>query len=334
MLNALSFDVEDYFQVAALAGAVDRSSWESTPRRVERSTGLLLEILASSNTRATFFFLGWVAEREPQLVRRVAAAGHEIACHGYSHRLVYEQTPEEFREETLRSKVLLEDQAQAPVLGYRAASYSITRRSLWALDTLVEAGFVYDSSIFPVRHDRYGIPDAPRAPHLIQRDAGRLVEFPPSTAQLPGARLPVAGGGYFRIFPYGITRWAVRRVNAEGLPFIFYLHPWEVDPGQPRVRVGWLSRFRHYTNLDHCEARLRCLLSEFQFAPAREVLEAQGWLRDGCVVAREDAATPSSAYVKDTRDSVRTRGSPHGFATSDTGSRHPATDSVGPVPRH
>ena len=163
MLNALSFDVEDYFQVAALASAVDRSSWESMPRRVERNTELLLDILASSNTRATFFFLGWVAEREPQLVRRVAAAGHEMACHGYSHRLVYEQTPAEFREETLRSKALLEDQAQVPVLGYRAASYSITRRSLWALDTLVEAGFVYDSSIFPVRHDHLWHPrGAPR----------------------------------------------------------------------------------------------------------------------------------------------------------------------------
>jgi polysaccharide deacetylase family protein (PEP-CTERM system associated) len=329
MLNALSFDIEDYFQVAALASAVDRSSWESMPRRVDRNTSLLLDILASSDTRATFFFLGWVAEREPQLVRRVAAAGHEVACHGYSHRLVYEQTPAEFREETLRSKALLEDQAQVPVLGYRAASYSITRRSLWALDTLVEAGFVYDSSIFPVRHDLYGIPEAPRAPHLIQRDGGRLVEFPPSTVQLPGARLPVAGGGYFRIFPYGITQWAVRRVNAEGLPFIFYLHPWEVDPGQPRVKVGWLSRFRHYTNLDQCEARLRRLVGEFQFAPAREVLEAQGWLRDGHIATREDAAASSAAYLQDTRDYVRTRGNTPGLASSDAGPGHAATHGVG-----
>ena len=329
MLNALSIDVEDYYHVAALASAVDRACWDNIPRRVERNTRLLLEILSASNTRATFFFLGWVAEREPQLVRRVAAAGHEIACHGYSHRLVYEQTPAEFREETLRAKALLEDQAQVPVLGYRAASYSITRRSLWALDTLVEAGFVYDSSIFPVRHDRYGIPEAPRAPHLIQRDGGRLVEFPPSAVQLPGARLPVAGGGYFRIFPYGITRWAVRRVNTEGLPFIFYLHPWEVDPGQPRVRVGWLSRFRHYTNLDHCEARLRRLVGEFRFAPAREVLEAQGWLRDGRVAAREDAAASSAAYLQDTRDYVRTRGNTPGLASSDAGPGHAATHGVG-----
>lgn len=329
MLNALSFDIEDYFQVAALSAAVSRLSWDSTPRRVEGNTGLLLDILAANSTRATFFFLGWVAEREPHLVRRVAAAGHEIACHGYSHRLVYEQTPAEFREETLRSKALLEDQAQVPVLGYRAASYSITRRSLWALDTLVEAGFVYDSSIFPVRHDTYGIPEAPRAPHLIQREVGRLVEFPPSTACVPGVRLPVAGGGYFRIFPYGVTRWAVRRVNAEGLPFIFYLHPWEVDPGQPRVRASWLSRFRHYTNLERCEARLRRLLGEFQFAPAREVLEAQGWIRGGHVAIRDDAAAPSDAYLQDTRDYVRTRGNTPRLAGSDAGPGHAATHGVG-----
>ena len=329
MLNALSFDVEDYFQVAALSGTVSRTSWDSIPRRVEGNTGLLLDMLALTNTRATFFFLGWVAEREPQLVRRVAAAGHEIACHGYSHRLVYEQAPAEFREETLRSKALLEDQAQVPVLGYRAASYSITRRSLWALDTLVEAGFVYDSSIFPVRHDIYGIPEAPRAPHLIQREGGRLVEFPPSTACVPGMRLPVAGGGYFRIFPYGVTRWAVRRVNAEGLPFNFYLHPWEIDPGQPRVRTNWLSRFRHYTNLAGCEARLKQLLVDFQFAPAREVLEAQGWIRDGHVAVRDDAAAPSDAYLQDTRDYVRTRGNTPGLAGSDAGPGHAATHGVG-----
>ena len=328
MLNALSFDVEDYFQVAALSDAVDRSSWESTPRRVADNTGLLLEILASSDTRATFFFLGWVAEREPQLVRRVAAAGHEVACHGYSHRLVYEQSPTEFREETLRSKALLEDQAQAPVLGYRAASYSITQRSLWALDTLIEAGFTYDSSIFPVRHDLYGIPDAPRAPHLIRRDGGRIVEFPPSTAQLPGVRLPVAGGGYFRIFPYAVTRWAVRRVNAEGLPFNFYLHPWEVDPGQPRVRARWLSRFRHYTNLGRSESRLRQLLGEFRFAPAQEVLESQGWLGDDRV-ATAGTSIPPRTPLQDTKNHVRTRGNPSGFAGRDAGPDHARTHGLG-----
>ena len=334
MLNALSFDVEDYFQVSAMTATVAASSWESMPRRVVRNTELLLDLLAQRNTRATFFFLGWVADREPHLVRKVVAAGHEVACHGYSHRLVYEQSPQEFREETLRSKALLEDQAQAPVLGYRAASYSITRRSLWALDTLVEAGFSYDSSIFPVRHDRYGIPDAPRAPHMIRREAGQLVEFPPSTAQVPGLRLPVAGGGYFRIFPYAVTRWAVRRVNAEGLPFIFYLHPWEVDPDQPRLPAGWLSRFRHYTNLQHCEARLRRLLGEFQFAPAREVLEAHGWLRDGRVAPRDSVAVADDSYLQGSRDYVRNRGNTPGLAGSDAGPGHAAEHGVGhPAPR-
>lgn len=279
MLNALTFDVEDYFQVSALASAVDRANWETMPRRVVNNTTLIANMLAEKGVRATFFFLGWVADRHPELVRLVDLAGHEVACHGYSHKLVYDQSPEEFREETLRAKLLLEDIIQRPVLGYRAASYSITGRSLWALDTLVEAGFTYDSSIFPVRHDRYGIPDSPRWPHRLNTPLGReLIEFPLSTAQLGSYRLPVAGGGYFRIFPYRVTSWAVRQVNAQGRPFIFYLHPWEVDPGQPRVRVNLLSRFRHYTNLRVCEARLRRLLDEFDFGTVADVLAEQGLL--------------------------------------------------------
>lgn len=277
MLNALTFDVEDYFHVSALAGSVDRGDWESMPRRVVRNTESLLDLLAGSNIHATFFFLGWVADRHPELVRRVAAAGHEIACHGYSHKLVYEQEQAEFREETRRSKALLEDQVQRPVLGYRAASYSITRRSMWALDILADAGFTYDSSIFPVRHDRYGIPDWSRWPHHFTTESGaRLIEFPLSTAQVGSYRLPISGGGYFRIFPYGITSWAVRQVNAQGKPFIFYLHPWEIDPAQPRVRTNLLSRFRHYTNLDACEARLRRLVGEFRFGTVRDVLAGIG----------------------------------------------------------
>jgi polysaccharide deacetylase family protein (PEP-CTERM system associated) len=277
VLNALTFDVEDYFHVSALAGSVDRADWESMPRRVVRNTEALLDLLAASNVHATFFFLGWVADRHPELVRRVAAAGHEIACHGYSHKLVYEQERAEFREETRRSKSLLEDQIQRPVQGYRAASYSITRRSMWALDILAEAGFAYDSSIFPVRHDRYGIPDWPRWPHRMRTDGGaELIEFPLSTAQVGSYRLPISGGGYFRIFPYAITSWAVRRVNAEGRPFIFYLHPWEIDPGQPRVPTNLLSRFRHYTNLDACEGRLRRLIGEFRFGTVTDVLTQIG----------------------------------------------------------
>jgi polysaccharide deacetylase family protein (PEP-CTERM system associated) len=224
--------------------------------------------------------LGWVAERYPELIRDIATDGHEIACHGYSHRLVYEQSPEEFREETVRSKNLLEDITGAQVLGYRAASYSVVRDSLWALDILVELGFTYDSSIFPVHHDRYGIPDAERAPHRLTTPKGKsLVEWPLATASVFGARLPVAGGGYFRLLPYWVSRWGLESINRRELrPFIFYLHPWEIDPEQPRVPASLLSRFRHYTNLGKCEERLRRLLGEFNFGTARAGLAQLGLL--------------------------------------------------------
>ncbi|MBL8253488.1 MAG: DUF3473 domain-containing protein [Candidatus Competibacter sp.] len=275
MRNALTVDVEDYFHVAAFARQIDPATWDNFPLRVERNTRRLLDLFAERDIRATFFVLGWVAERCPDLVRAIAEQGHEVACHGYSHQLIYGQTPAVFREETIRAKACLEDQAQCPVLGYRAASYSITKRSLWALDILAELGFAYDSSIFPVHHDRYGIPDSPRWPYRIDTDGGSLIEFPPSTLAVGGHRLPVAGGGYFRIYPYQLTRFSLSRINRiEGQPFIFYLHPWEVDPEQPRIRAGWLSTFRHYTNLSRCESRLRCLLQDFSFVPARDVLEA------------------------------------------------------------
>lgn len=278
--NALTVDVEDYFHVSALAPSIHRDTWGSRESRVVGNTRKLLDLFEQFGVRGTFFVLGWVAEHHPQLVRDIAAAGHEIACHGFSHRLVYEQSPEEFREEALRSKNLLEDLAGSAVLGYRAASYSIVRNSLWALDTLVELGFAYDSSIFPVRHDRYGIPDAERVPHRIVTPGGRsIVEWPLSTAQLAGFRLPVSGGGYFRLLPYWLTRWGLASINQRELhPFIFYLHPWEIDPAQPRVAASWLSRFRHYTNLDKCEERLRLLLGEFRFGTARDGLVQLGLL--------------------------------------------------------
>ena len=279
MRNALTFDVEDYYHVSALASAIPRDDWNSMPQRVDANTRRLYDILGEYGISATFFFLGCVAERHPQLVRRAQELGHEVACHGYSHRLVYEQGEKEFREEAVRAKNFLEDQVQRAVLGYRAASYSITRRSLWALDILADAGFRYDSSIFPVRHDRYGIPDARREPHELRLPSGqRLVEFPLTTALVGRYRLPAAGGGYFRILPYGVTRWALRQVNSAGMPFIFYLHPWEIDPGQPRVAAGAISTFRHYTNLDQCEQRLRTLLAEFQFSTAAGVLQDLGLL--------------------------------------------------------
>ena len=280
IVNAFSVDVEDYFQVAALAPAIARESWDKRESRVERNTDLLLALLAERSIRGTFFVLGWIAERHPALVKRIAAAGHEIASHGYSHHLIYSQSREDFYEETVRSKRLLEDLSAAAVIGYRAASFSITRRSLWALDVLAELGFRYDSSIFPIRHDRYGIPGAAAEPGKVTAPSGAtLVEFPMSAATFLGLKVPVSGGGYFRLLPYALTRRGLRQINERGgRPFTFYLHPWEVDPGQPRVRVGWLSRFRHYTNLDRCEPRLRRLLAEFRFAPMREVLRTCGLL--------------------------------------------------------
>ena len=244
------------------------------------NTQKLLAIFEQFDVRGTFFVLGWVAERHPQLVRDIAARGHEIACHGYSHRLVYEQSPEEFYAETLRAKNLLEEITGSAVVGYRAASYSIVRESLWALDILVELGFAYDSSIFPVRHDRYGIPNAERVPHRLATLNGKsIVEWPLATARILGCRLPVAGGGYFRLLPYWLSRWGLASINRRELqPFIFYLHPWEVDPEQPRVSASWLSRFRHYTNLGKCEERLRRLLGEFRFGAAIDGLVQLGLL--------------------------------------------------------
>jgi polysaccharide deacetylase family protein (PEP-CTERM system associated) len=274
-VNAFTIDVEDYFQVAALAAAIPRDSWSAREYRVEANTDRLLQMLAEAGVRGTFFVLGWVAERSPQLVRRIAAAGHEVASHGYSHQLIYTQSPQEFREETRRSKRHLEDTLGAPVLGYRAASFSITRQSLWALDTLLDEGFRYDSSVFPIRHDRYGIPGAAPHPALISAPSGRsLAEFPMSTASFGGFRLPVSGGGYFRLLPYGLITRGLRQINEQQRqPFTFYLHPWEIDPGQPRVKVKLLSRIRHYTNLGSTASRLHALLRSFKFAPMRDVLQ-------------------------------------------------------------
>jgi len=290
LVNAFSIDVEDYFQVSALASAISRDSWNDRELRVQANTELILRMLEERNVRGTFFVLGWIADRLPELVRRIHAQGHEIACHGYSHQLIYQQTPEVFFEETARAKKLLEDIIGEPVFGYRAASFSITPKSRWALDTLLDLGFEYDSSIFPVIHDRYGMPGAQRRPGRIAAPSGRsIVEFPMSTAGIGNFQMPVSGGGYFRLLPYWLIRAGLKRVNTtDRMPFTFYLHPWEVDPGQPRVRVGLLSRFRHYTNLHKCESRLRTLLREFRFATMREVLTTQGLL----------PAVDSQAYVR------------------------------------
>ncbi len=276
--NAMTVDVEDYFHVSAFANVIDPADWDRYECRVEKNTGRLLELFDRRGIRATFFVLGWVARRYPALVQNIAAAGHEIACHGLTHKLVYDQTPGEFLEETRTAKTILEDIIQTPVHGYRAASYSITGDSIWAIDILAELGFSYDSSIFPIRHDRYGIPGALRGPHRIRgKGSSSLIEFPLSTVDFRLARLPVSGGGYFRLLPYFVTRAALASINrSEGMPFIFYLHPWEIDPGQPRVQAGRLSRFRHYNNLDKCEARLCKLLDEFSFGTVRQSLGELG----------------------------------------------------------
>lgn len=265
--NALTIDVEDYFQVAALKDAFEPDQWDEQPSRVVANTERLLQIFERHEVKATFFVLGWVADRFPALVRDIVAQGHELACHGYSHQLIYDQDRAVFREETIRAKSVLEDISGVRVNGYRAASYSITARSTWAIDILVDAGFEYDSSIVPARHDLYGIVDAPQWPYEMRLLDGRtLKEFPPTTINLAGTRLPIGGGGYFRLFPYAFSRWGLKKVNEEyAKPFSFYLHPWELDPGQPRVKTSLKSRVRHYTNLDKCESRLDTLLEDFAF---------------------------------------------------------------------
>lgn len=272
--NAFTIDVEDYFQVEAMSSVISRDSWAQREYRCEKNVARLLEMLAERRIHGTFFILGWIAERSPQLVRDIAKAGHEIACHGMSHKLIYKQSREEFRAETLKSKALLEDLIGMPVQGYRAASFSIVKSSMWALDELIDAGFTYDSSVFPIQHDNYGMPDAALEPYEIVAPSGRkIVEFPMSIVNWGKVKLPVSGGGYFRIFPYWITRKSLARINEhEKRPFVFYLHPWEIDPGQPRIAASLKSRLRHYTNLSRCEARLGRLLDEFSFAPMREVL--------------------------------------------------------------
>jgi polysaccharide deacetylase family protein (PEP-CTERM system associated) len=266
MANAMSIDVEDYFHVSAFDGVVPRTTWDSLESRVGANTRRLLDLFDEFQVRATFFILGWVAERDPGLVRDIASRGHEVASHGYAHRLIYDQTPAAFRHDVRRAKRIIEDACGRSLSGYRAPSYSITPRSLWALDILLEEGYGYDASIFPIRHDRYGIPVSERRPYLIERQMGTLAEVPGSTVRLGPFNLPIAGGGYFRLLPYAWTRWGMGRLNqVEGRPAIFYLHPWEIDPDQPRLPAGRLSRIRHYRNLERTEERLKQLLRDFRF---------------------------------------------------------------------
>jgi polysaccharide deacetylase family protein (PEP-CTERM system associated) len=262
--NALTIDVEDYFQVSALAPHIDRGAWDQMPCRVERNVGRLLEMLERHSAHATFFVLGWIAERYPQLVRAMVRGGHELASHGYGHLRASDQSPAEFADDVGRAKAILEDIGGVEVQGYRAPSFSIGSANLWAFDVLADSGYRYSSSVYPVKHDHYGMPDAPRFPYRV---AGGLLEIPVTTTQWLGRNLPAGGGGYFRLAPYALSRWAIQRVNAvDGRPAIFYMHPWEIDPAQPRVPgVGLRTRFRHYVNLDRTESRLERLLGDFRW---------------------------------------------------------------------
>jgi polysaccharide deacetylase family protein (PEP-CTERM system associated) len=278
MRSALTVDVEEYFQVEALAGVVSRDEWDRLETRVAWETGRLLDLFAREGAHGTFFTLGWVARRHPALIKRIVAEGHELACHGDAHRMITQMSPEAFRDDVTVAKKTLEDIAGVAVDGYRAPTFSVVRETLWALDVLRDVGFRYDASVFPIRHDRYGIPDAPRWPHRITEGSGAgLAEFPSSTLRVLGRNLPVGGGGYLRLLPMEYTRRALRRLTREG-PAMVYLHPWEIDAQQPRFGLGRLATLRGYHNLDETEARLAALIREFAFAPARDVLTDLGLL--------------------------------------------------------
>lgn len=271
-MHCLTFDVEEHFQVSAFESPMRRRHWDQIASRVERNTERILDLLGKRDLRATFFVLGWVAERHPDLIRRIARGGHEVASHGYAHELITTQTPAQFREDVRRAKRTLEDLIGEPILGYRAPSFTITSETIWALPILVEEGHMYDSSVFPIFHDRYGLPGANPWCHRLETDAGPLWEVPPSTVRIAGIQLPVAGGGYFRLYPFRLLHWLLARVEATGHPLVMYLHPWELDPEQPKMSGPLLSRFRHYVNLHKTEDRLVRLLQGSCFGPVREAI--------------------------------------------------------------
>ncbi len=272
LINAMTVDVEDYFQVSAFERYISRDEWDKLPGRVERNTDRILELFAERGVSATFFTLGWVAERYPELIRRIVDAKHELACHGYSHVRVTQQTPKAFHSDATRAKDLLENIGGVEVKGYRAASYSIGASNLWALDVLEDIGFLYSSSIYPVRHDLYGMPEAPRFAFRPCKPDG-LLEIPVSTWQLADTKLPCGGGGYFRLLPYTFSKWALMRVNQrDRQPCVFYFHPWEIDPDQPRQSgISVKTRFRHYLNLSRMKDRLSRLLQDFHWGTMESI---------------------------------------------------------------
>ncbi|MBC7395171.1 MAG: DUF3473 domain-containing protein [Variovorax sp.] len=275
VINALTVDVEDYFQVSAFAAHIDRADWITRECRIERNIDRVLALLADHGTKATFFTLGWIAERYPQLVRTIVAEGHELASHGYGHQRVSDLSEAAFREDIGRAKAILEDISSSAVLGYRAPSFSIGPGNLWAFECLTRAGYRYSSSVYPVRHDHYGTPDAPRFAHRVN---GGVWEIPPTTLRILNRNLPSSGGGYFRLLPYAVSRWMLRQVNdTEGQAAIFYFHPWEIDVDQPRVAgIGAKTRFRHYLNIGRTEARLQRLLTDFAWGRMDHIFLGDG----------------------------------------------------------
>jgi polysaccharide deacetylase family protein (PEP-CTERM system associated) len=272
--NALTIDVEDYFQVSAFAPYIRRNEWDSRECRVERNVDRILEMLATQSTHATFFTLGWVAERYPQLIHRIVAGGHELASHGYGHQRASDLSPAEFLEDVSRAKKILEDLGGAPVLGYRAPSFSIGTSNLWAFDSLAQAGYRYSSSVYPIKHDHYGMPDSPRFAYKLPSG---LIEVPVTTVRMGQRNLPSSGGGYFRLLPYPVSRWLLRRVNREDRQAaVFYFHPWEIDAGQPRVAgIDAKTRFRHYVNIPRMEGRLQQLLADFRWGRMDQIFLAR-----------------------------------------------------------
>jgi len=290
MENALSIDLEEFFQVHALSQVISASSWDSFEPAIASNTERILGLLEGAHVSATFFCLGWIAERNKELVRSIHAQGHEIACHGHMHQLISAQGKVPFRQDVSRAKSILEDCIGERVVGYRAPTYSITEKTLWALDILEELGFLYDSSIFPIYHDNYGIPDAPRFPYRLE---GRsLVEFPISTLKIGSVNLPVSGGGYFRILPYFLTRRALRSIEGENRPFMFYIHPWELNGDTPRItNTTFVSRFRTYTGISRSFAKFGRLVEDFEFTSARNVLARSGLLGPDAEDGRHSGAT-------------------------------------------
>lgn len=272
-MNVLTIDVEEYFHVSAFEAIISPQDWPQHESRIEETTNRLLERLSFTGAKATFFVLGWVAERHPDLIRAIRGLGHEVASHGYAHQVLTALTPAQFRADIRRAKDILEDILGEPVLGYRAPSFTIMEDTVWALRTLVEEGYVYDSSIFPVWHDRYGLHGANPYCHRLMTAAGAIWEVPPSTLPIRNMRLPVAGGGYFRLWPYRLLRRWLKKIESSGHPLVVYLHPWEIDPDQPRVHASWLSRRRHYLNLHKTEGRLMQLLQDFRFGSIVETIE-------------------------------------------------------------